>query len=180
MTTETKISNPVDILRNRIQSFVSDWQVQGLPSRAALERAAEELLVMRKNAGLSGLWDPPPQMITTTLDDGIGQGLEMIHRFAEAVGIRLCPIGLVKPPAAILFACRQHKPALLGLTVLQLDSENDLAEIVRGLPESTRLIAGGPAFRNDPEMARRVGLHTVARHAGDFLAFLLTQRNLKG
>ena len=36
--------------------------------------------------GTQGLWASPPLMLTATLDDGLGQGLAVIEKFAKAIG----------------------------------------------------------------------------------------------
>ena len=71
-------------------------------------------------------------------------------------------------------ACRDLEPMLLGLTVLQFDTEEDLAFIARNIPATTRIVAGGPVFKADPDLAKRAGIHRVADDAADFLKFLLT------
>lgn len=163
--------------RRDVESLAAQWQTFGLPSRAGLEAAGKELLALRQAAKSDGLWKNPPLMVTATLDDGLGQGLMIIHQFAEAVGMRLKPLGLMRPPAHIIAACRKENPDFLGLTVLQFDSETDLAVITRDLPRKTRLICGGPIFNADPELARRCGVHFTARDVGAFLEILLTLSN---
>lgn len=137
--------------------------------------AAEELLRLRQRMGGQGLWRRPPRLLTATLDDAIGQGLALIERFAEVMGMVVTPLGLRRPPDAIVQVCRHYRPAYLGLTVLWPDSEEDLALVGRRLPPETRLIAGGPAFRYDPDLAARCGVHHVAADAAGFIACMLAQ-----
>lgn len=127
-----------------------------------------------KESGGPGLWAPAPTMITATIDDGIGQGIDLIGRFAEAAGVRVEFLGLMQSPERIAQEARRRDADLAGVTVLQLDTEPVLLQIVRQLPQETRLIAGGPAFRVDPELAERVGVFFVARDAAAFLRFLLS------
>jgi len=134
---------------------------------------ADDLLRWREDAGISGLWPHPPLMATATIDDGFGQGLAIIHKFAEAVGLSVHPIGLMLEPDVIIDVCRSLRPAILGLTVLQFDSEETIAYIAGHLPAETKIIAGGPVFSADPEFADRAGVHSVAAHAGDFLEYLV-------
>ncbi len=159
--------------RKKIQSLIADWKAEGLPSRSALEAAGSELLQTRTLSGLPGLWAQPPLMATATIDDGLGQGLSVIQRFAEAVGVRIRPLGLMQTAASIIADCHKVKPEFLGLTVLQFDSEEVLRQIVHGVPSQTRLICGGPVFNADPDLAERCGVHFVARHVGAFLELLL-------
>jgi hypothetical protein len=61
----------------------------------------------------------------------------------------------------------------VGLTVLQLDSEPLLSTVAGGLPAGAAIVAGGPAFMIDPDLADRTGVFFVARDVTDFLRFLL-------
>ena len=74
---------------------------------------------------------------------------------------------------AIVAACRQHHPGLLGLTVLQFDTEAELVEIRNGIPAATRIVAGGPVFAADSDLATRAGIDFVARDAASFWEYLL-------
>lgn len=123
--------------------------------------------------GNSGLWDKPPLMITATLDDGLGQGLEIIRMFSETAGIEIIDLGLLVTPERIIAECKENNPDLLGLTVLQFDSEEDILMIRRNLPSKTKIIAGGPVFTADPGFARRTGIHFTAKNVAYFIRFLL-------
>lgn len=160
-------------LRSHLSGLIEDWRRNGAPSRSQLQAVFEQVLIERSASGISGLWGSPPSMLTATLDDGWGHGLQIVESCARAAGVEVYRMGLLKRPEEIVAACMQRQPDLLGLTVLQLDSEDALAFICRGLPPPTRLIAGGPPFQIDPELAERVGVHFVASHVTDFLGFLL-------
>ncbi len=138
-----------------------------------------ELLEWRQNNQIAGLWQPPPLMLTVTTDDGWGHGLEVIELCARLAGVRIERIGLLQKPQAIVDCCRRLRPLLLGLTVLQFDSEADLKHIAENLPASTQIIAGGAPFQIDPEFAERAGVRHVARNAADFLHFLLSLETLQ-
>jgi methanogenic corrinoid protein MtbC1 len=138
-----------------------------------LEKAAGELRQWKVKAGVSGLWDTPPLMITATLDDGLGQALEIIRMFSETVGIKIIDLGLLVTPEKIITACKKNNPDLLGLTVLQFDSEKDILMISKNLPQKTKIIAGGPVFTADPEFARRTGINFTAKNVAYFIRFLL-------
>ena len=112
-------------------------------------------------------------MITATLDDGLGHGLEVIRMFSEAAGLEIIELGLLVTPETIITACKKNKPDFLGLTVLQFDSEEDVLTISRNLPERTKIIAGGPVFTGDPGFARRAGIHFAAKNVAYFIQFLL-------
>ncbi len=99
--------------------------------------------------------------------------MAIIERYAEVVGLDVERIGLLQQPQTIIDACHRRQPAYLGLTVLQLDSDDALARIGRSLPQHTRLIAGGPVFAFDSEMAARCNVDFVADDLAHFVDFLL-------
>jgi methanogenic corrinoid protein MtbC1 len=144
-----------------------------LPSRSGLEKAAGELREWKVKTSASGLWDIPPLMITATLDDGLGQGLGVIRMFSETAGLEIIDLGLLVAPEKIITECKKNNPDLLGLTVLQFDSEEDILKISKNLPSKTKIIAGGPVFTADPEFARRTGVHFTAKNVAYFIRFLL-------
>ena len=119
------------------------------------------------------MWDNPLLMITATLDDGLGQGLEIIRLFSETAGIEIIDLGLLVTPEKIIAECKKNNPDLLGLTVLQFDSEEDILMISRNLPSKTKIIAGGPVFSADHGFARRTGIHFAAKNVAYFIRFLL-------
>jgi methylmalonyl-CoA mutase cobalamin-binding subunit len=160
-------------LREELEELSRKWRANGLPSRSGLEKAAGELREFKLKTGCSGLWDTPPLMLTATLDDGLGQGLEVIRMFSEAAGLEIIELGLLVAPEKIIAACKKHNPDLLGLTVLQFDSEEDILMIRRNLPAKTKIIAGGPVFTAEREFGRRTGVHFVARNVAYFIRFLL-------
>ncbi len=160
-------------LQGKLSQLVQDWQTRGLPSREKLLQTAETLAAWKRQNRISGLWPSPPQMATATLDDGWGQGLELISRYGQITGLALFPLGLLCPPETVIAQCQRIQPALLGLTVLQFDSDEKIARIRQGLPAHTRIVAGGPVFRADPEFAERAGVDVVARDLAAFVAFLL-------
>ena len=160
-------------LRRKIAGLVNSLRQTRRPSREALLSGARDLLEWRRDTHSPGLWDRPPLMITATIDDGWGHGLEVIHRYGEAAGLSILPVGLLKTPGEIIRACVSRKPDILGLTVLQFDTEEALIEIRGGIPEHTRIVAGGPIFGADPDLARRTGIDFVAGNAAAFIEYLL-------
>jgi len=157
-------------LRKKLEAHCRRWIAEGLPSREALQRAAAQLSEWKKQNEVTGIWSATPLLLTATLDDGIGQGIEIIQIFSEVVGMSVKPLGLLQPPEQIIAACLRDAPAFLGLTVLQIDSEEALARIGHRVPAQTRIIAGGPAFKYDSEMAAR---HHVSGNVADYIHFLL-------
>ena len=167
------MTSSVTRFREELTALSSSWRRKGLPSHATLNAIGAELLSKRRESGGTGLWRTAPLMVTATIDDGLGHGLGLIHKFADAVGLRVHPLGLLQPTQRIISTCQKELPDFLGLTVLQFDSEPDLITIRRGLPAGTLMLCGGPLFNVDPEFGKRCGLDHVAAHVGDFLEILL-------
>ncbi len=161
------------ILATKIGHICQKWMGQGLPSREGLEKIVVEFTAWKQKHQVTGIWSSQPLMLTATLDDGIGQGIEIIERFADMIGLQVQPLGLMQKPAAIVAACNQYQPDFLGLTVLQLDSDDDLAYVGHRLPTQTCLIAGGPVFKFDPQMAMRCRVDYAAPDVAYFMNFLL-------
>jgi methylmalonyl-CoA mutase cobalamin-binding subunit len=160
-------------LRRRLYEIARLWQKTAIPSHSRLVAEARQIAAWKKACGIAGLWAQPPLMVAATLDDGFGHGLEIVRLWAEAVGLRVHFLGLLQTPQQILTACRNLKPDLLGLTVLQFDTVDAVTEIAESLPSGTRLVAGGPLFQADPDLARRAHIDFAARHVADFVLYLL-------
>lgn len=158
-----------------VSHLAEQWLTTGLPSRQRLDEAACKLERLRRHLAVEGLWVVPPTMLTATLDDGLGQGLAVIERFAKAIGIRLISMGLMQTAAAIVDACRQYEPDYLGLTILQLDSEDDIVCISQSLSGKTQIVAGGPVFSGGPEFATRTGIHHSSKNVADFIQFMVAE-----
>lgn len=159
--------------REAVGSLSNRWLATALPTRQGLDEAALKLERLRERLRVPGIWKNPPSMVTATLDDGLGQGLAIIEKYAVVIGIRLISLGLMQAPGAVIHACRRHRPEFLGLTILQLDSEDDLTAIANNLPIETRIVAGGPVFKGDPDFAGRTGTHYAAKNVADFMRFML-------
>lgn len=161
-------------LREKIRRITDKWLSGGLPSREKLESTVISLDRWKQDHQVKGIWpNRRPLMATTTLDDGLGQGLQVIERYAAAAGLRVNQLGLLKKPDFIVEQCHRLQPDFLGLTILQLDSEDDLARVGHGKPPETVLIAGGPVFKFDPPMAQRCKVDYVAPNVAYFMDFLL-------
>jgi hypothetical protein len=160
-------------LTDRLHTLLAQWRTAGLPSREALLAAADELIEWKASRGLRGLWALDPLLLTATLDDGWGFGLQVIERWAQVSGLKTHFLGLLRPPEAIIEACRHYQPEFIGLTVLQFDSEAALAQIRRVLPDRIKIIAGGAALKYDPGMAARTGIDCAAEDVSVFLEYLL-------
>ena len=161
-------------LRAEIRRHLDLWRGGTRPSRQAQMDAAEAVTRFRRGLKISSLWAVPPLMATATLDDGFGHGLALIHRFAQAAGLQLLSLGTMQAVDVIIAACRRQRPGLLGLTVLQFDTEPDLVALRQGIPAETRIVAGGPVFTGDPDLAHRAGIDFVAPNAAAFWEYLLS------
>jgi methylmalonyl-CoA mutase cobalamin-binding subunit len=148
-------------------------QNPGLSGSQILGRG-RELLARKKALNLEGLFSTPPALMTATLDDGIGQGLTVIHCFAELAGLQLISLGLMQTPETIVTECRRQQPDILGLTVLHDDTEEMLcADIIPQLPKNTRVIVGGPVFAALGQKTLAEKPYRVLNNIGLFLNYLL-------
>ena len=161
-------------MRARIEVLLNQWRDNPPTREGYLEAAAA--LAAGGQPDPEPLWPRSLRMVTATLDDGWGYGLEIIQALAAGVGVRVKSLGVLQTPEAIVAACRRHRPDLLGLTVLQFDSDDAVRRILRHLPPTTTLIAGGAAYQFDPDFAERTQTPFVARHGAAFLQFLLNYR----
>jgi methylmalonyl-CoA mutase cobalamin-binding subunit len=163
-------------LADKLVEFLDAWDREP-PGRATLHAAADALMAWRKAENAPGLWARPPRMLGATLDDGWGHGIRLILKFAEAMGCDTRCLGVLCPVDTIVEACKEEAPDILGLTVLQLDTEEALEELGRQLAQTSHkkpeIIAGGPAFTIDPDIARRVGIDFVAKDAAHFIRHML-------
>jgi len=162
-----------NILRKKIIDTCQIWHKTARPSRQAFLDLADNLIKWKQKTGIQGLWDTPPLMLTATIDDAWGHGLEIIQTYAKAAGINTLPLGLLQSPETIIAECQNHVPHILGMTILQFDSEDSIAYIRKKIPSKTLIVAGGPLFRADPELAQRMGIDFVAKDAVAFMEFLL-------
>jgi methylmalonyl-CoA mutase cobalamin-binding subunit len=167
------MSGATNAFRQAVGSLADQWLAAGLPSRQNLVEQSEKLDRLREHLKAEGIWEHPPCMLTATLDDGLGQGLAIIEKYALAMGMRLISLGLMQTPQAILDACLRHQPDYLGLTVLQFDTADDLRVIAENLPRKTRIVAGGPVFADDSDFAGRTGVHHSAKNVAVFLRLML-------
>lgn len=160
-------------LLTKIQALLNTWRETGVPPRATLHQTVDDLMRWRKEEGFPGLWVKPPRMVGATLDDGWGHGIRLILQYAEAMGVETAFSGLLLTWERIVEACRAQPTDILGLTVLQLDTEDELVTLRAHLPSRTKILAGGPVFSIDPELSTRVGIDYVAKDAGEFMEILL-------
>lgn len=160
-------------LRARVRTLLESWWGRGDLFRPELVAAARELTAWRRSRGIAGMWPEPPLMLTATLDDAWGHGLDLIQLYSAAVGLRVHPLGLRVDAAAILAACAAHRPDIVGLTVLQTGSLVALGRVVRGVPPRTAVWVGGRIFDLDPGLVRESGIDQAVSGVPRFLQLLL-------
>lgn len=112
-------------------------------------------------------------MMGATLDDAWGLGIELILKYAGVLGMATKYLGVLLPWQDIVAACRPFRPDYLGLTLLQLDSEDDVIALRKQLPAQVKIIAGGPVFKLDADLRERAGIDVVAKDLTAFLRFCL-------
>jgi hypothetical protein len=166
--------NGSKILNKKLSDLVRKWEDNGLPGRDTMVKTGRMLANWKQDGNVQGLWEHPPHLMTATLDDAWGHGLDLIELYATVAGLHVFRVGLLKSAGDVIDACRDRKPDFLGITVLQFDSEDDLCTIGRNIPADTRLIVGGPIFRADPDIAVRANVHLVAGNLAVFVKFLLS------
>ena len=170
---DQRISPSAAPLSEMLWKTVERWKSVGRPSRSALLEDAVRLSNWKKTSCIDALWELPPLLVTATVDDGWGHGLEIIHHYARVAGVRHRFLGLLQTPISIIEACCRLTPDMLGLTVLQFDSEEAIKQISEGIPDGTQFIAGGPVLAADADFAQRAGIDYTAHHVADFIQYLL-------
>ena len=163
----------IDVLKEKLKELTDQWRESGLPGRQTLMDTAQNLIQWKKDQNLSGLWQHPPVFATATLDDAWGHGLELIETFARVLGMAVVRLGLEKSTQDIIAECLEKKPDYLGMTVLQFDSEDELYDIRHHIPDNTKIIAGGPIFKSDPDIAKRAHLDFVAKDVTAFIDYFI-------
>ena len=101
-------------MRDDVRALLQKWQLKGKPTREDYLAGARTLESQRWESPNRGLWPQPPLMISATLDDGWGHGLDVIEALAAAVGVVVHRLGLLQRPAAILAACREQQARPAG------------------------------------------------------------------
>lgn len=167
------MTNTDNRLETKVQRLLRTWKENKLPGSTTLHEMADDLMVWRETDGVPGLWVEPPVMFGVTMDDGWGHGIQIILKYAGLLGCRTEFLGLLMTWEEISTICRNREPDILGLTVLQFDTEEDIAELRKNISPKTKIVAGGPVFKIDDDLALRVGIDYVAGDVGDFLNYLL-------
>ncbi len=172
-SSETVSSAGSTNIRILLAEYVEKLRNGDSGSWGEIYQAGEELLDKKRIQRMTGLFKTPPRLMTATIDDSIGQGLRMIHLFSRIAGLETIQLGLMQTPETIISECKRRKPDLLGLTVLQFDTEDLLDDIIADIPNEIQVIAGGPVFKNmSPDMLKDKK-YRVLNHVSDYLDYLL-------
>lgn len=161
-------------LRTMLREFTQTLRDNGDMSWTEIYAAGESLLRKKTDQHLDGLFNPPLLLATATLDDAIGQGLRMIELFSAAAGLDVIPLGLMQSPERIISECKRLSPDMLGLTILQYDTEELLEDMIAHIPDSIRVIAGGPIFRNRSVDDLKEKQYRVLNDVPAYLEYLLS------
>ncbi len=161
--------------RHEVERILEEWKRGGIPPRWELLNTLKELeIARRKHFPGERIVPPGFRIFLATVDDGWGHGLQIIEAAARAMGADVRHLGLLLDAETIAAACTAAPPDILGLTVLHPDSEPVLKEISTSLPAGIRMVAGGPAFVLDPDLALRTGVHQVVADVAAFMELLLS------
>ena len=157
-------------MKQAVMALAAGWE-RTPPSRRQMEAGADRLEDLRKS-GAPPLWERPPGFLTFTLDDMLGQGITLINKLGAACGMTVRFLGLTQTREKVIEAVLETKPQLLGCTVLQLDTGEDIRFIRDRVPPHIPITAGGPLFKADPSLAREWGIDYPCSTAADFLKIL--------
>ncbi|MDY6824634.1 MAG: hypothetical protein SWH68_12685 [Thermodesulfobacteriota bacterium] len=161
-------------LRQALNQCLQTFRENPGMSGSEILQQGRSLAAWKQARGIDGIFTDPPRMMTATLDDGIGQGLTLIHCFAELAGVTLIPLGLMQAPETIINECRRQQPDILGLTVLQYGTEELLCnDIIPHLPDRVQVIVGGPVFKTMDKAALAAKPYRVLNDVRAFLDHML-------
>ncbi|WP_143083095.1 hypothetical protein [Thermodesulforhabdus norvegica] len=157
-----------DGFRNEVLGVIRRWELRGLPPRWTLINTLKELK-KRRDTVVASLFESPPLILTATLDDGWGVGIEVIHAACDVLGIPYVFLGLIVSPEVIIRKCEELRPGVLGLTVLHESSLMDLKSLDQNLPENVLILVGG-MWIDCREFSRRL---KYLKNVLDFMKFFL-------
>jgi methylmalonyl-CoA mutase cobalamin-binding subunit len=159
-------------LRKILDEFISNWKNDPKTSWAHIYSVGKQLLEWKTHQNIVGLWKYPPKIITATMDDGMGQGLKMIHLFSRVAGLEIVHLGLMQSPKKIINECQKQNPDFLGMTILQFETEELLKTIIPQIPKQMQVLVGGPIFNTMPDNALQNKKYHSFNHISEYLHFL--------
>lgn len=159
------------IFLEALEKNIKKWESEGVPPRWTLIKELNELAQLRKSLGVSLT---PFRLVTATLDDGWGLGLEIIHNACNVLGISYTFMGLLKTPEEIAQLCESEKPDAVGVTVIQEETLDTLFRLRSLLSPKIKIFAGGPAIK---EFISHEGIQ-VFKNVLEFI--ILMKKGVKG
>lgn len=174
-TNPASCSTDKDLFTNAVRELARSWRENGVPPRRQLREQLRDLQESRRQLGIASLRETSAAIVTATIDDGWGHGIETVALCARALGLAVHELGLEVRPGEIAAACHALQPRYLALTVLHMESEAKLRQVVRNMPARTDVIVGGAFVQNVPDALERLGI-IPARRLLDFLELLLEPR----
>lgn len=164
------ISNDnVSLYVEAVGKFLKRRNQEGIPPRWTLVEELKKLVELRQTLGVSSITPAPFRLLTATLDDGWGLGIEIIHHACDVLGVHYTFLGLMKSAQDITRSCEIEKPDAVGVTVLQEDTIEELLLLRRLITAETQIFAGGFGIRNLTPVA---GI-TVFKDIVSFMSYLI-------
>ncbi len=142
-------------------------------SRERLVSWAEKFIDYKKTRNFTGFFKTPQTMLTATIDDGLGMGIELISLYAKVAGIDIIKLGIMLSAEEIIEGCNRYMPDYLGLTVLQFDTQDELIKIADKIDKNIKIIAGGPVFSLNTNFLKESKVNYTAKNAPDFLRIII-------
>lgn len=158
-----------------VRKKLESWEKSGIPPRWTLLEELKELQNLRVSLGLDSVMENPPRLLTATLDDGWGLGLDVIHLACDALGIPYTFIGLMKTPEEIMATCVSNPPDAVGISVIQEDSVEKLLHLRRLLPRNIPIFAGGPGLKDRIEVPSEEKL-VIVKNVAHFMKLILENK----
>lgn len=167
----------MDTYIRAIEEVIHRWSREGIPPRWTLVEDLKKLIQLKKSLDVSSVMPVPFRLITATLDDGWGLGIEIIHHACDVLGIHYIFLGLMKSANEIAQACESENPDAVGVTVLQDDTVEELLLLRRLLPVQTELFAGGPGIREFKPPAGVLILNNIIDFMSHFVGRVRSGKN---
>jgi methylmalonyl-CoA mutase cobalamin-binding domain/chain len=121
---------------------------------------------------LAGRFPPAPErgpkVVVGTLADGHALGAKLVSIFLRAAGLEVVNAGVGLSPRELTDRALDEEARVLAVSMFLLRSASYVPEIQQVLGRHghrVKLAVGGPPFRSDPELARRVGADGWASNA---------------
>jgi methylmalonyl-CoA mutase cobalamin-binding domain/chain len=165
---------PLDLVLTRLVHPVMDafgdmWTegevtlTQQFVAACAIEEVVEKL------AGhLPSVPGRGPKVVVGTLADGHALGAKLVAVFLRAAGLEVVNAGVGLSPHELTSRALDEEAPVLAISMFLLRSAGYVPEIRQVLGRQShpvKLAVGGPPFRADPELARRVGADGWASNA---------------